>query len=189
MARVLIVYSTKEGQTGRIAERMAATLREDGNAVQLHNAAEPQQQLSAAQFDGVLVGGSIHFNQFQGSLQEFVKQHRELLTHVPCAFFSVSLSAADQNEQTAAELRSALEKFFRQTGWRPEEIVNFAGALLYTRYNFLIRYFFKRIVKGRNRPEVDTSRDYDLTDWPGVDQFARQFGSRIAHEVPLGTRA
>lgn len=189
MARVLIVYSTKEGHTGRIAERMAAALREDGNEVQLHNAAEPRKQVAPEDCDGVLVGGSIHFNQFQEGLREFVKRNRELLTRVPSAFFSVSLSATDLNERTAAELQSALEKFFRRTGWRPGAVQNFAGALLYTRYNFLIRYLFKRIVKGRGRPETDTSRDYDLTDWLAVERFAREFGSRIGHEARVGTRA
>ena len=44
------------------------------------------------------------------------------------------------------------------------------GALLYTRYNPVNRWMMKRI---------DTSQDYEYTDWNEVRAFADEFGARV----------
>jgi menaquinone-dependent protoporphyrinogen oxidase len=49
-----------------------------------------------------------------------------------------------------------------------------AGALPYTRYNFLVRFLMKRIARKAGGP-TDTSRDYDFTDWAALDRFAAAF--------------
>ncbi len=180
MSHVLIVHTTTEGHTAEIAERMAKAIRDEGNEVQIYNANQPGEHPSLDKFDAILVGGSVHFAAFQSGLVTFVKRNRELLSRVPSAFFSVSLSAADSSEKSSAELQATLDKFFHKTGWRPRKTENIAGALLYTRYNFFIRYIFRQIVKGRGRTEIDTKRDYDLTNWPAVERFAREFSSSIA---------
>jgi menaquinone-dependent protoporphyrinogen oxidase len=55
-----------------------------------------------------------------------------------------------------------------------------AGALLYTHYNFFIRWMMKRIVATAGG-DTDTSRDYEYTDWNDVRAFARDFGASVAH--------
>ena len=49
-----------------------------------------------------------------------------------------------------------------------------AGALPYTRYNFLVRFVMRRISKAEGG-DTDTSRDYEYTDWAAVDRFAVEF--------------
>ena len=51
-----------------------------------------------------------------------------------------------------------------------------AGALLYSKYNFLIRFIMRRIA-AQAGGDVDTSRDYEHTDWGAVDRFASQFAA------------
>jgi menaquinone-dependent protoporphyrinogen oxidase len=184
MARVLIVYSTKEGHTREIAERIARTIHDDGNEVQVSDVNGAGKQALAA-FDGILVGGSVHLGAYQASLRDFVKRNRESLERVPSSFFSVSMSAADASKESIAEVQATLDKFFRDTGWHPRHVENFAGALLYTRYNFLVRFILKRIVKSKGRPEVDTSRDYDLTDWAAVERFAHEFAANSTRRLPV----
>ena len=183
MARVLIVYSTKEGHTREIAERIARTIHDEGNEIQLSDANAARKQ-SLATFDGILVGGSVHLGAYQASLRDFVKRNREALERIPSSFFSVSMSAGDSSKESIAEVQTTLDKFFHDTGWHPRHVENFAGALLYTRYNFLVRFVLKRIVKSKGRPEVDTSRDYDLTDWAAVERFAHEFAGSITRGVP-----
>ena len=71
-----------------------------------------------------------------------------------------------------------MNRFFDETRWRPMVTKMVAGALLYTRYNWIVRQMMKRIVKKAGG-DTDTSRDYEYTDWADVRQFAEQFGDRV----------
>jgi menaquinone-dependent protoporphyrinogen oxidase len=51
-----------------------------------------------------------------------------------------------------------------------------AGALPYSKYNFFIRFIMRRIA-AQAGGDVDTSRDYEYTDWGAVDRFASQFAA------------
>jgi menaquinone-dependent protoporphyrinogen oxidase len=183
MARVLIVYGTTEGHTAEIAERMAAAMRTAGHVVDLRDSKTVRKETVGGDFDGIVVGGSVHAGDFQSSLKEFVKRNLEGLERTPSAFFSVSLSAADPDEESTAETRGVQEKFFLETGWRPEKVEAIAGALVYTQYNIFIRHVMKLIVKSHGRSELDTSRDFDFTNWERVDTFARDFANSLAATV------
>jgi menaquinone-dependent protoporphyrinogen oxidase len=189
MARVLIVYGTTEGHTARIADRMATVIRGEGHAVEARDAKEIRNQAVTGEVDGIIVGGSVHGGDHQSSLREFVKRNRDLLERVPSAFFSVSLAAADQDDESAAEVQTTLDKFVRETGWRPRRVEPIAGALVYTQYNVFIRHLMKLIVKRHGRAELDASRDYDFTDWEAVERFARDFTASIADDARVGSRA
>jgi menaquinone-dependent protoporphyrinogen oxidase len=70
-----------------------------------------------------------------------------------------------------------VERFVEKCGWRPARIELIAGALQYSKYNFLIRYVMRRITK-KEGGDTDTSRDYEYTDWAAVDRFARSLVTR-----------
>jgi menaquinone-dependent protoporphyrinogen oxidase len=189
MARILIVYGTTEGHTAQIADRMAKVIRVEGHEVVLQDSKEVRKQALIGELDGIIVGGSVHAGNHQSSLREFVKRNRELLERVPSAFFSVSLTASDPDEEAAIETQTVLDKFFSETGWRPQRVETMAGALVYTQYNVFIRHMMKLIVKRQGRTELDTSHDYDFTDWDGVERFAREFTANIADVVRGRARA
>jgi menaquinone-dependent protoporphyrinogen oxidase len=175
MARFLVVYGTTEGHTARIAARIADAIRSEGHEVEVHDAKEVRKQAPAGEFDGIIVGGSVHAGEHQSSLKDFVKHNRALLERVPSAFFSVSLTAADSDEEAAADTRMMVERFVSETGWKPARVETIAGALVYTHYNIFIRHMMKLIVKRGGHTELDTSRDYEFTDWDAVERFARDF--------------
>jgi menaquinone-dependent protoporphyrinogen oxidase len=179
MARILIVYGTTEGHTAAIAGRMAETMRRDGHEVELRDSKEVRKQDVPAEYDGIIVGGSVHAGEHQSSLREFVKRNRDLLERTPSAFFSVSLTAADPDEEAASDAQAMVEKFASETGWHPKRVEKIAGALVYTQYNIFIRHLMKLIVKRQGRTELDTSRDYDFTDWEAVERFARDFARSL----------
>ncbi len=58
-----------------------------------------------------------------------------------------------------------------------------AGALLYTKYNFLVRFVMRRIAK-KGGPETDTSRDYEYTNWAALDKFVDEFCAEIFATPP-----
>ena len=58
----------------------------------------------------------------------------------------------------------------KETGWHPARILPVAGALTYSRYNFLVKWIMRRIAR-RAGFDGPATRDYEFTNWPAVDRF------------------
>ena len=182
MTRVVIAYGTLEGHTAKIAEFLADVLREHGTeayAVNVERVGIPDMQ----RYDAALVGASIHMGKHERSVQDFVRENRGTLEHLPSAFFSVSLAAHDDTPQARKEVEGYIETFVQETGWRPAKVGIFAGALLYTRYGFFQRWIMKRIARSKGSPDLDTSRDFVYTDWESVRRFAEEFLDTLVPEL------
>ena len=181
MSRILIAYGTSEGQTARIAERIAAVIREHGYEAFPVNV--KRSTPDPTEYDAVIVGGSVHRGRHQTEVGEYVRETRNALERVPTAFFSVSLAIAGPTEAGRKEAEGYAVEFFRLTGWHPGKVALFAGALLYTRYGFFTRWIMKRIARAKESPDLDTSRDYEYTAWDGVTRFAEEFLEAVAPRV------
>lgn len=186
--RILIVYATRYGQTGKIARFVADRLTERGDDVTLLNASElprgvslPHNQTPRS-FDGVIVGGSIAFGRHERSITRFVSAHRDALNGMLTAFLSVSGSAASPDEPGRAQAHRAVDKLLRVTGWTPQRVELVGGAIAYTRYNPLVRFMMKRISASEGRP-TDTSRDYEFTDWAQLGRFADAFTAMLTERA------
>jgi len=173
--RVLVVYSTFDGQTARIAERMAEGLRKSGHQAVVR---EVQKAPALVDCDAVLVGGAIRYGHHSKALVKWVRAHVQGLDSRPNAFFSVCMSAGGPGARpkTAQEY---LDRFESQTGWKPRIARSFAGACYYTRYNFFIRTMMKLIMTIAGG-ETDTSRNFEYTDWNEVERFAGRFCTAAA---------
>jgi len=190
--RIAIIYATREGQTKRIVDHLAGAFRTHDAVVEIFNAkTKPNPDLES--YDAILVAGSVHIGSHERELVAFAKAHREALERVPTAFVSVSLSqagaedlrrTAEQRAQATKNVAGVLDAFFRKTGWQPRWVQPFAGALLYTKYNFLIRFILKRISQQEGG-SVDTSRDHEYTDWPAVARFAGRILAETGDDFAL----
>lgn len=176
MPRVLVCYGTTEGQTAKVAARIADRLRGRGHHVDVRNAADAPRDLAG--FDGVVVGASVHGGRHQRTVERFVRAHVETLNALPSAFLSVSLSAASTSPETRAEADAVLRGFLDRVGWQPDATATVAGALAYSQYGRLKRYAMKRIT-AKEYGNVDASRDREYTDWAAVDAFADEFGQVV----------
>lgn len=178
MAEILILFATREGQTQKIARRMAALLEAKGHAVHLRDVDRSSAELDLGRYAAIFVGAPVRMGSYLQSIVRFVQKRREALEQVPSAFFSVSLAVAHHKEGRStdgrAETMRVVEKFIRTTGWSPRRVELIAGALAYSRYNFLIRYVMRKISEHAGG-DTDTSRDYEYTDWDAVDRFASEF--------------
>ncbi|MCU4751364.1 protoporphyrinogen oxidase [Halobacteria archaeon AArc-curdl1] len=172
MTTFLVLYGTGEGQTSKIATRIADVIDNRGHDVRLVDAGDVPAALSIDDFEAVIVGASIHAGAHQSSVREFVVDHREVLERKPTAFFQVSLSSADESgEPKAAEY---VEAFLEETDWNPDRIGLFGGALRYSKYGFLKRLMMKQIAKRAvsEMPKADAAGDIEFTDWNEVEAFA-----------------
>lgn len=186
MARVLIVHASREGQTTRIAERMAAVLGAGGHEARLA-ASTPFPGLGGA--DGVIVAASVHRGRHPSALVRAVRAHRRVFRQLPSGFLSVCLCAAASDPMQRAEADGYLHDFLEATGWRPDLSASVAGALRYSRYGPVRRRFVHAMARRRGLPgEPRVDREY--TDWSDVHRFAEAFSSLLdeAGAGPLETR-
>jgi menaquinone-dependent protoporphyrinogen oxidase len=174
MARILLVYGTTEGQTRKIAERIAAELEKLDHEVALRDSTTIADPLAPGAFDAVMVGASVHQGRHQAAVQHFVSANVAVLEQLPTAFFSVSLVASSTDPEDRQDALNLIEAFCEKTGWRPSLTRSIPGALRYTEYDFLKRWIMKLIVRHYSGP-TDSSRDYEFTDWDDVARFAREF--------------
>ena len=118
MARVLIFYATSEGYTGRVAERIAKRLQDQGHRVESQRADASGMRLDLERYEGVIVGASVHYGRHPGHLRALLRKHRPELAARPGAFFSVSLSAATTPHRArryGLGRRGPLRRCFRAT--------------------------------------------------------------------------
>jgi len=173
MTHVLIVYATREGQTERIARRIAQTITSEGHTAELLDTDRRAGSVDLSRFGRVVIGGPIHVQGYPRSIVRFARSHLEELRHMPNAFFSVGLAIASRTSDGRGQTLEVVEKFVKKTGWRPGHVELIAGALPYSKYNFLVRFVMRRIAAAEGG-DTDTSRDYEYTDWDAVQRFARE---------------
>jgi menaquinone-dependent protoporphyrinogen oxidase len=176
--RVLVIFGTSYGQTEKIAVRVAATLQRRGFATELCNAARMSPALPVGDYSAVVVGCSIIARGHQPAIERFVREQVSTLNQVPSAFFQVSASAGSADARGRMAAQRLLDEFIASHGWTPILSASIAGAINYTRYNFLLRWYMKR-ASAKHGGETDTSRDHEYTDWGQVDRFALAIANAI----------
>lgn len=170
MSSFLILYGTGEGQTAKVAERIATTISERGHVASAIDVRDRPDSFTLEEYDTVVVGASIHAGKHQDEVRDFVIDNRDALSGMPTAFFQVSLSSA--NEEKREEDAGYVESFLTETGWRPDRIGQFGGALRFSEYGFLKRLMMKQIAKDLLTEERKPNGDIEFTDWEAVDAFA-----------------
>jgi menaquinone-dependent protoporphyrinogen oxidase len=190
MARILIVYRSTHGQTAKIAEAIAASLRARGAAVDVRDAGAAHPHPEG--YDAVIVAASVHVGKYQQPVVRWVQSHRAVLSTKPTAFVSVCLAVLQRDPKVQRAVADIVERFTTATAWQPTITKHIAGALLYTKYNWLIRFLMKRIAKKAGG-DTDTTRDFEYTDWADLRSFAMEFGELVerslAAEHPAAARA
>jgi menaquinone-dependent protoporphyrinogen oxidase len=178
MADVLVIYASTHGHTAKIAARIAEGLRAAGvEEVDVRDAADAGG-IDPASYDAAIAGGSLHAAHHQEELVEWVKSHRAALADRPSAFFSVSLTAADDTDEAREATQRCIDDFLAETGWTPARSVAIAGALQYREYNVFTRTLVRLMMRRGGHP-TDTSQDYDYTDWDAVERFGREFAPLV----------
>ena len=183
MARVLVVYATCEGQTEKIAKTIAAELKEKGHSVDLKDAADESDAVHVNVYGGVVVGGPVHYSGYPTSLQRWVKENAKDLSNKPAAFFSVCLGILHkENKKDQDDQRKIVFDLFEWSSWFPRQWTIFAGALPYSRYGFIKRFFMKAMSTSYGT-DTDTSRDYDYTSWEDVRRFSNAFHVELMSSI------
>ena len=186
MTHILIVYGTTDGHTRKIAHVLAEDLRAHLCSVDILDAAGPLWRLSPEGYDGVIVAASVHIGDYQRPVCRWVRAHAPMLNTMPTAFLSVCLAVLEKDPAAQREIARIMNRFLTRNGWQPTIAKLVAGALPYTRYGWLKRQMMKRIV-AKAGGDIDTTRDFEYTDWNDLRDFAREFTELAARQpIPAG---
>ncbi len=172
LGKLGILYESRDGQTEKIARRMAEAVKELVQEVQVADIRNLPAGFDLEAFDAVILGAPIYFSRPTGGMKAFIRNHREILSQLPSFFFSVSLNANDESKNIG-DVERCVTKFLTKTGWTPKATATLAGALLYRNYNWFIRFMMRFIASGHGG-KTDTSRNYEYTNWDKVEKFARE---------------
>jgi len=180
--RAAVFYATREGQSQRVAERVATGLRARRVEVDVINVKDVRGSIDWTGYKMAFVVASVHSGHHEKEMVEFVRRSKDHLTAMQAPFLSLTLSQASaedpkatlvQRETAREDALQMIYDFARDTGWQPSHILPVAGALTYSKYNFLVKFVMKRIARKAGF-EGPTTRDYEFTNWPAVDRFVAE---------------
>jgi len=180
MTRVLVLYGTSEGHTEDIVKALCQAISENLPDSSMHCHAIENAPSHLDGHDAVVLGSSIHMAKHHKEVVSWARSQQAALARLPSAFFQVSLSSAD--EEHDADARSYVDQFVEETGWHPDLVGLFGGALLYTRYGFAKKKLLKSIAK-QGGLGTDTHRDYDYTDYDAVRHFGEDMARLVAAQA------
>ncbi len=170
MSSFLIIYSSTDGHTKIICERITNFLN-DGNLVELLSL-EDAKKIDLSNFEKIIIGASIRYGKHSKELYKFINLNKNILDQKKSAFFSVNV-VARKPEKNTAETNPYINKFLKISKWKPSKIKVFGGKVDYPNYSFFDKYIIKFIMFITKGP-TDTSQSYEFTDWSKVDDFSEE---------------
>jgi menaquinone-dependent protoporphyrinogen oxidase len=173
MARILIVYSTVDGHTREICNRLRTVIEGQAHQVTLVPIAEVADA-DLEPCDKIVVGASIRYGRHRPAVVEFIERNAEVLNRKASAFFSVNV-VARKPAKNQPGTNPYVRKLLRRIAWRPREVGVFAGRIDYPRYGALDRMIIRFIMWLTGGP-TDPKAVVEFTDWRQVEAF----GSIIA---------
>jgi len=172
MANMLIVYSTTDGHTPRICERLRAVIEAQGqHRVTVMPVADCTVE-DLARCDSVVIGASIRYGKHHPRVAEFIARHQSALDSRPNALFSVNVVARKPGKDVP-EGNPYLQKFLRRIAWKPRLLAVFAGRIDYPSLGFLDRNMIRFIMLITKGP-TDPNGVFEFTDWAKVEAFGAE---------------
>ena len=170
MRETLIIYSSTDGHTKNICERLSV-FSDNTNAIKIISLLEATK-IDLTKFNQIVIGASIRYGNYSKNLYNFINLNKDILEEKNSVFFSVNV-VARKPEKNTPDTNPYVKKFLKVSKWKPKKIGVFAGKVDYPNYNLFDKYAIKLIMFLTNGP-TDTSQSYEFTDWSKVDNFARE---------------
>jgi menaquinone-dependent protoporphyrinogen oxidase len=156
---ILVAYASKKGSTAEVATFVGRRLRERGLVVDVRKAAEVE---NLAFYDGVVLGGSIHFGRWHDDAASFMRRFAAALEERPLAVFALGPKTASPDD--LAESRAQLDRALGHAD--PTTVAVFGGVIDPER----LRFPFNRLPAS------------DARDWTTIAAWADDVASLVARQ-------
>ena len=170
MYKILIIYSTTDGQTKLICERIKASSIYS-NQIKIISIDQIANQ-DLFNYEMIIIGASIRYGKHNYKVLNFVKKNKKILENKKSVFFSVNVVARKLNKNNP-NTNPYIKKFLKLSNWVPNKSAVFAGKIDYPKYSFLDKQIIRLIMLVTKGP-TNTTKSYEFTDWSKVDEFSQQ---------------
>ena len=170
MSGSLIIYSSTDGQTKKICEKIK-NVSKNSESIKLISL-EEASDFNLQPYEEIIIGASIRYGKHNKNLYKFISSNKETLEKKRSAFFSVNV-VARKPEKNTPETNPYMKKFLKISNWKPDKLGVFAGKVNYPNYGFFDKYIIRLIMFITKGP-TDTSKSFEFTDWSKVEDFARE---------------
>ena len=172
MPNIVLVYSTVDGHTREICERLRDVIERSGHSVSLQQLVS---DIDLEPYDRVVIGASIRYGKHRPDVARFIEQNKSKLEAKDGAFFSVN-AVARKPEKRTPETNPYVRKFLKTISWQPRQIGIFAGKIDYPVYGFVDRTMI-RFIMWMTKGPTDPTGTFEFTDWDAVEEFGRRIGA------------
>ena len=170
MSSILLAYSTTDGHTAHICERLRQVIEEQGHSCKVVLLTQADS-LDLAAFDSIVIGASIRYGKHQPAVAQFIGRHQALLERKANAFFSVNI-VARKPEKNRPDTNPYLIKYLKTIAWKPRHLDVFAGRIDFPSLGWGDRTMIRFIMWVTKGP-TDPTAVVEFTDWARVEEFGR----------------
>jgi menaquinone-dependent protoporphyrinogen oxidase len=168
--KILVAYASRAGATGEVADAIGQVLCETGAAVEV----SPVNDVTNLDpYQAVVLGSAIYMGSWMPAAVNFLDQHRQALSQIPVATFTVSMLMVDRPEEHQQLIAKHFTESEQQPRFQPVSNAIFAGRIAYDKLSF----FYRSIAK------MMKAEEQDKRDWPAIQGWARSLASQLVATV------
>jgi menaquinone-dependent protoporphyrinogen oxidase len=172
MTSVLVLYTSRQGHTARIARHICQSIEAAGGEAAMMDIVEATHEgVDWDGYDVLALGAPVLYGTYDKSFLEFVAAHKDDLSRKPNSFFNVSVVARTPEKATVAGNRY-MQKFLELSPWKPKDLKVIAGKVDYPSWAWHERFMIRLIMKYTDGP-TDPTAVIDYTDWDDVAAYGR----------------
>jgi menaquinone-dependent protoporphyrinogen oxidase len=164
--KILVVYASRCGSTGGVADAIAQSFHEQGAAVDVKLTHEAHE---VAGYDAVVVGAPIYMSKWMPEAKDFITTHRAELAHIHTAYFltcmTLSRPASEDDRNKVVEQLEKVKTAIPEVS--PVKLGFFAGKLDYDKLPPAMGVLYRVASGGDATPG-------DYRDFPAIRAWAAQ---------------
>ena len=149
---ILVAYATLHGSTKEVAEEIAKTLRESGQAVDFQALKDVR---SLADYSAVVMGAPFYMFRWHKDARRFLSRHREALQKMPVAVFA--LGPFNDVEKEWNDVRAMADKTLAKYPWLKPVSVEIVGG----KFDPMHLKFPYNLIPAMKAMPVTDIRDWD----------------------------
>lgn len=163
---ILIAYASTHGSTQEVAETIAATIREQGIAVDLQPARNVR---SLNGYNAVVLGAPLYMFHLHKDALQFLSKHQKAFTDgLPLAIFAGGPIEVDKDQWD--EIRQQLDQELAKFPWLKPVAVEVVGG----KFDPTKLHFPWNLI-----PALKQTPPCDLRDWEAIRGWARALTTRL----------
>ncbi|MBN2393190.1 MAG: flavodoxin domain-containing protein [Anaerolineae bacterium] len=168
--KVLVVYATRYGSTQEVAERVAATLRENGLQVDVQAA---RQVRTLEGYRAVVLGAPLYIGRWLKDAHRFLARNQEGLAQRPVAIFA--LGPTRLQEMKAPDVRTQLDQELNKYPWlKPVAAELFGG-----KYDPATLRFPDNLLAVIPASPLHDAPASDARDWEEIRAWATNLAAKL----------